>query len=243
MTDALESDDGLPSDEWLYRPIEPGVKPTHAQLVFSRVVYAAQMLARDNVAITAKSLNQFNAAITVRAATLVLATERFAQAMDEQGIRLYESPLLEADQMAALAIYMDMSVPLTHAQKLKAAGVSPARWNGWMRQREFARRINELAADVMRDSVPVAKQRIAQLVDSGNLPAITLALEMEGIHDRRKETVDVQAILRELFSILDEEVADIAVLDRIASKIKQRMMGQAPILRISPRELEDGEPT
>lgn len=232
------------STGWTERS-RPAPPPNAEQLLFARVVYTAEQLHREGIAITAMNLHQYNMDLRETDAANILATPLFADAMSERGIPLMATPGLSPEQMAALAIYMDMTVPLRHVQKLKAAGVTQGQWNGWMRQSEFARRINEIATDLTKDSGPVARQRLAQLVDEGNLPAITLTFEMEGIHDRRKETVDVNQILMQLFNILDEEVADREVLGRIADKIKVRLMGQAPVLKITQPALEqpiEGEP-
>jgi hypothetical protein len=227
------------STGWTERS-RPEPRPTPEQLLFARVVYTAAQLHREGIAITAVNLHQYNMDVRELDAAEILSTPLFADAMAEQGIPLMATPGLSPEQLAAIAIYMDMTVPLRHAQKLKAAGVTQAKWNGWMRQAEFARHINQLATDITKASGPVARQRLAQLVDEGNLAAITLTFEMEGIHDRRKETVDANAMLMGIFNILDEEVYDRAILERIAARIKVELMGQAPILKITQPAL--GQP-
>jgi hypothetical protein len=207
-----------------------------AEVFFARTMYAVEQMHRDGVAITPRNVHAFNENLPETLLGEVMASPKFAESCLERGIPLSANPGLGPEQLTALAIYSDMTVPMTHAQKLRAAGVTEGQWRGWMRQPEFAARIGQLMNDVLHDSVPVAKQRLAQHVDAGNLPAITLLFEMEGVHDRRKETVDVNALLMGVFSILDEEIGDIEIMTRIANKIRQQMMGQGPILTLKPAE-------
>ena len=217
-------------------------KPSKEQVFFSRVVQAASDLQREGIAISPRTVWQFNPSLPEILVAEIFATPAFAAALEERGIPLSPHPGLSPEQMACLLIYMDMTVPMSHAQKIRAAKVTEAQFRGWMRQPEFASRMNQLGGDTLVDAIPIAKQRLAQLVDSGNLPALTLLFEMTGVHDRRKETFDVNGLLMQIFSILDEEVPDVAILERIADKIKSRLMDQAPVLKIStapPLEIEE----
>jgi hypothetical protein len=81
-------------------------------------------------------------------------------------------------------------------------------------------------------------------VDSGSLAAtLTLMFRDDQVHDRRKRLFSTSTAWHaRCFSILDEEVTD-ATLQRIADKIKSRLMDQAPVLKISqpvaaPLEIE-----
>lgn len=215
-------------------PVRRG--PSREEIFFGRVVQAASDLQREGIAISPRNVWQMNPNLLEKHVAEVFATAAFAAALEERGIPLSPHPGLSPEQMACLLIYMDMTVPMTHLQKLKAAKVGEARFRGWMRQPEFARQMNQLGGDTLVDAIPVAKQRLAQLVDSGNLAAMTLMFEMTGVHDRRKETFDINGMLMQVFSILDEEIMDVTILDKIASKIKSRLMDQAPVLKISQRD-------
>ena len=217
-------------------------KPSKEAVFFARVVQAVSDLHREGIAISPRTVWQFNHLLPEVLVSEVFATPAFAAALEERGIPLSPHPGLSPEQMACLLIYMDMTVPMTHAQKIRAAKVTEAQFRGWMRQPEFANRMSQLAGDTLVDAIPVAKQRLAQLVDAGNLAAMTLMFEMTGVHDRRKETFDVNGMLMQVFSILDEEVTDVTTLQRIADKIKSRLLDQAPVLKISsapPLEIEE----
>jgi hypothetical protein len=217
------------------RPSAPA-RPSREALFLSRVVFAAEQLHRDGAAIMPRTIHQFNDDLPEALVADVMATSVFAVACAERGIELSSSPGLSPDQLAALAIYMDMTVPMTHAQKLRTANVTEATWRGWMRQGPFAARLSQLANDVVVDSIPVGKQRLAQSVDAGSLPAIQLMFEMTKTHDRRGDVVDPNVLLMKLFNILDELVMDRGLLKQIADRVNEDLRGVAPTMRSTPVE-------
>lgn len=207
-------------------------KQERGALLIARTIAAAQMLQRDGVEVNARNLHMFNPDLPEPLLAELLGSGRFAEAMEEQGVPFNQSGL-SAHQLSSLAIYMDMTANLSHNQKLKLAQVTEAQWRGWMRQSAFAARLAAMSEELLQASVPVATQRLAQLADAGSLAAISIVHEMTGRHDRRKETIDINALLVAIFSILDEEIADVRVLNLISGKIRQRLMGQAPVLQIT----------
>jgi len=209
-----------------------------AARMFNTVLYQVIQFDRQGIAVTAETIRREiggGRSMTVRDVAAILASSKMQEALLERGIELESTTGLSPEQLYALSIYLDMTVPMNHSQKLRAAGVTDARWRGWMRQPAFAKELADLSEETLRASQPVALQRVAEAVDAGARWAIELSLEMTGRHDRRKETLDVRALLMGIFSVLDDEITDVAVLQRISDKIKQQMgAAQAPVLQISP---------
>jgi hypothetical protein len=209
-------------------------RTSKAERFFASAVHAAEQVQRMGIAVTPSAIHQNNYELPLTVLVELFEEPKFLNALEDRGVALPGAPGLDPHQLSALAIYLDMTVPMTHAQKLKAANVSEARWRGWQKQPEFARRLAALAEDLIAESTPVALQRLAQLVDAGNLKAVELQLELSGRHDRRKETIDVNALLLGIFAVLDEEV-DAATLSRISDKVRS-MMGQntpAQVLQVT----------
>lgn len=216
-----------------------------AERIFATALHSAEMAQRMGLPITAGGLWDVNKEIPERLYSELLQTQRFQNALEDRGIALPSATGLSHQQLSALAIYTNMSVPANHAQRLKLAGVTEARWRGWLRQRAFSEQLAQLSEETLKDAQPMMLQRVTEAIDAGQRWAIELGLEVTGRHDRRKETVDVNMVLMAIFGILDEEVADVAVLQRISGRVKAMMgAGAAPVLQITPaaRKLDDLEP-
>lgn len=214
--------------------------PSAAHRIFSAAIYAAEQADRAGHAITVESMATFNPELPKKVLADLLTTTKFQVALEERGLALPSASGLSPEQLAAAAIYLDMTTPMSHAQKLKAAGITDAKWRGWLRQPKFAQLVSQVSEEALRAAEPVALQRLSQLVDDSNLKAIEMVLEITGRHDRRKETVDVNQLLLAIFTVLDDEISPLPggvdVLNKINTRVRAMMGGgqAAPVMQISP---------
>lgn len=211
---------------YLSRVARPRVSA--AERFFSRAVFAAEQAARQGFTISADTMNMLNPELPLRQLRELAVTDKFLTALDARGIATASTTGLEPHQLAAIAIYLDTTVAMTQAQKLKAAGVTPAQWAGWMRQAAFADRISVLSEEQMAALTPLALQRLGENVDAGKLDAIKFQLEITGRHDPRMPGVDVSLLLQQIFAILDEEIPDARVLRRIGEKVQLTLGAGSP---------------
>lgn len=212
-----------------YTPAKPSRRANETETGFARAVLAAESLQRQGISIDPDTLAQETWGLDPAGAAELLGSTRFAAALDERGISLHAMQDLSPRQAAAIAIYLDMTTTATHAQKLKAAGVTDSTWRGWMRQPKFSAYLSNVSEEILAASIPTAKQRIAQGVDAGDIKFIDLALRMTG--NNPDADVNVHATLMAIFEILDREV-DQVTLRRIADQVGAMMNGaQSAALR------------
>lgn len=212
-----------PRDVPEYTGAKPRRQGTPAERGFAAAVIACERLQRQGISIGPDTLAYEIPVLSSADAAELLGSARFAAALDERGISLHPMQDLSPRQAAAIAIYLDTTTMMTHAQKLKAAGVSESVWRGWLRQPKFSSYLSTVADEVLAATVPVAKQRIAQGVDAGDIKFIDLALRLTG--NNPDADVNVHAALMAIFEILDQEVHDPSVLARIAGKVSGMMSG------------------
>lgn len=199
-----------------------GLPPNVTEWFFTECVFAAETLQREGVTITAASIHARNTRLPVMQISILLDSRAWRSAMAERGIQNAHDPL-SPRQLAAVAIYMDMTIGLNHAQKLKRANVTNAEWVGWMRQPQFAQYLSDVSSEALQASVPVARQRIAEGVDRGDRGFIELALKMTG--NDPDQAVDIRGVLMAVFTILDEEIRDPSVLAKIGGRVGSLVQG------------------
>lgn len=194
-----------------------------SEWLFSSALLAAERLQRNGLVINESTIRSEVPHANQEKLSTLMASQQWAMALEDRGIASSSSSALSPDQLAALSIYMDMEVSRTHREKLRAAGVPSVKWQGWLRQPEFARQLQDLSNEVLQQSVPIAKQRVAEGVDKGDIKFIEMALQLTG--NDPKQQYDVQSILMQVFSIIDEEVRDPDILARIGGKVQSMMAG------------------
>jgi hypothetical protein len=192
-----------------------------AERLFNRGIAAAESCVRNNWAVTASNLNLADRLIPQEKAAFLIDLPKFQLALDSRGISVEPMSELTAQQRAALSMYFATDVTMSHTTKLKVIGASSVQWRGWLRQPVFAAYATQLADDILDASVEVAKQRLAELVDAGNIKAIDRTLAWRGGFDyRNPQGGDMNAILMAIFEILDESRVPNEVMKRIADRVR-----------------------
>ena len=219
-----------------------GVMPraSHEADFFYRVMRSVEMAARQGLPIEPEVVVEQDATLRTPQVAELLSTEKFRIAAHDRGIDVSDKPGLSAQQLAALAVYTDMSRPLNHSQKLRAAGVTQTQWRGWLRQRVFSEELAFLSKENLRASIAVGEQRLAEHVDSGNMHAIEFVFAMEGRFRKDQQAVDVRKMLLEIYNILDEEGVPLVTLSRVADRIKalpgEPVVMEATVIESKPLE-------
>lgn len=201
-------------------------QPSKAERLFSSGLYAAQAVHRQGIPVTPDTMHSENPDVPKRLYADLLTNEKFLTALAERGIDLVSPKGLTPEQESALSIYFDMGLSLTHAQRLKAAGITDAKWRGWLRQEDFAREHAAIAEAIIADTRDVSLVRLAEAVDRGERWAVELTLELTGRHDRRNLGVDPAAAMMTVFQVLDDAAIPPQVMARVAEALRG-MLGSA----------------
>jgi len=207
---------------------EPARRVSAQERLFARAMYAAEMVHRMGLPVTADTLHQENREIPLKTWAQLLASPLIQEGLEERGIPVVTLGGLTPEQMAAAAIYLDTTHQMTHAQRLRAAGVTAQKWRSWMRQPLFAQYIGRNSEDILQDAVPMFRQRLVEQADKGEKWAIELGLEITGVHDRRNHGVDLNQVLMLVFASLDDAGVDQELMKQIAEKLRSRLGGAAP---------------
>lgn len=199
----------------------------------SRFIFGVKDASRHGVQILPENIKSFAPELTMNQIQECWEDEQVIAELEKLGLALTHSPVLSARQQAALAIYMDMTIEANHAARLRLAGVHAREWEGWMGNPHFSQALSEISEDRMADVLPRAKVQLGAAADRGERWAVEMLMEVMGRHDRRAANIDVKALLRTIFGILDEAGVDREILKLVADKIRAEMgEGQAPVMQI-----------
>lgn len=165
---------------------------------------------------------------SVQSLTELLATEKWATAMERRGIAWdVEAGTLSPKQISFLTMFFDTSKQASHAQILRAAGVSGDQFRGWLRQPVFAAAMEKFRQQVLADGLHIATQRLVEKADRGDIQAIDRVMAFNGADFRTLTGEDVAALLGLVYQILDEEKVPVAVTKRIAAAVMGSASGVA----------------
>lgn len=186
---------------------------------FTQVLLAAERAARMGMPISPEVILSEDPALEVRDVVEVLESPRFALALEEQGINFTPMERLSDDQVAAVHLYLS-DTSRSHAQKLRAAGISQVKWSGWMRQPRFKQYIAEHSTDRLYDALPGTHLALAEKAERGESWAVGLLYAVTGFHDPNKVD-DPRRFFEAIFEVLSDEGVDAKVLQKVAYRIRE----------------------
>lgn len=153
-----------------------------------------------------------------------LESTDYAEQMKVLGIEVNtQATGLTAEQMGLITHISNYTDGKNLKQKIKDAGISWSKFQAWRSQPVFSRYYEQLLGESIKDAIPFAKQQIASKMQSGDMNAIKLGMELSGEYDPRgQKQIDAMAMLQVVLEILEEEVKDQEVLKSIATKLTLR---------------------
>ena len=220
--------------------ILPKVKVSAEESFFAAVIAAAEQAYRQGLPIEGETICRQNANLLQHQVEQLLSTSKFARALEDRGITVGVQNGVTGEQANFLRIYFDPNLQANNAKRMRLAGVTQAKLDGWHQQEGFSKRFGEIAHDLLRDSMPIARQRVVQGIDKGDLSFIKFGMELTGDYDPRGgPAVDVMAFARLMQDVLAQEISTLIggpeVLRRIGARMQLVMQNRPDDL---PAEIE-----
>lgn len=157
-----------------------------------------------------------------------MRTRDYMLAMRELGINIDPNDHgLTAEQMGFLTILSNAGDGKDLRGKLRLAGISWAKYQAWLSQRDFRVAHDRMLGDTLKAMIPVAEQQLASKIASGDMNAIKFGMEVTGRHNPNgQKQLEAEALLGIILEVIEEEIKDMGVLQRIAAKVQLRGVGK-----------------
>jgi hypothetical protein len=203
-------------------------RKTKEQELFDNVLAAAIAADRQGLFLEVQTVLDQNEDLTKEQVELVWQSSKFQRSLSDRGIRTSANPNLTLRQEMFLQAYlnpMNLKTPQVLAKQMK---ISVNELDGWMRQKEFAAAFTAKSADNLKTYIPIADKALGDLVQQGDMKAITFLNQLTGRFDpNAKANLDVPALLMQVQDIILRHVLDPAVKRNIARELIALANGQS----------------
>ena len=203
-------------------------RKTKEQELFDNVLAAAIAADRQGLFLEVQTVIDQNEGLTKEQVELVWQSSKFQRSLSDRGIRTSANPNLTLRQEMFLQAYlnpMNLKTPQVLAKQMK---ISVNELDGWMRQKEFAAAFTAKSADNLKTYIPIADKALGDLVQQGDMKAITFLNQLTGRFDpNAKANLDVPALLMQVQDIILRHVLDPAVKRNIARELIALANGQS----------------
>lgn len=157
-----------------------------------------------------------------------IRTREYALAMREMGFNIdLNDNGLTAEQMGLLTILSNPSDGKDLRGKLRLAQIPWSKYQLWLKEKEFRRAHDKLLGESLKAMMPIAEQQLAAKIAGGDINAIKFGMEVTGRHNPNgQKQLESEALLGILLEVIEEEIKDMGVLQRIAAKVQLRGVGK-----------------
>lgn len=204
-----------------------GEKQTKEQVLFEKVLAAAIAADRRGFFVEPQTVKDQDQELEMEQIELVWQTSKFQRSLQDRGIATTKNPNLTLRQEMFLQAYlnpMNMKPPQTIAKQQK---ISIPELDGWMRQKHFAEAMSAKSEENLRKFLPLADQALGQLVQQGDMKAITFVNQMTGRFDpNRSQAIDTVALLLAVQDIVLKHVRDPITKRNIGRELMAMAQGQ-----------------
>lgn len=224
-------------------------KKTKEQTLFESVLAAAIAADRQGLFLEVAVVLDQDANLTKEDVELVWQSTKFQRALADRGIKTTSNPNLTLRQENFLQAYLNPLNLLTPQVLAKRMKISVNEIDGWMRQKEFAAAMVAKSEDNLKKYLPMADAALGQLVQQGDMKAITFINQMTGRFDpNAKQNLDVPALLMQVQDLILRYVPDPIAKRNIARELIALAQGQSqygviPEPQEAPQEIIVIEPT
>ena len=173
------------------------------------------------------SLHSMVGAATVKKA---VETKEFVQAITARGVPWLDSKGLTSQQMLAIQVLTNPTDKRALKDKLRAVGVTYPVYRGWMNQPAFSQYMFKITEGMLTDHLPDFNTALTNKGLAGDLNAIRYINELSGRHDpNRQQVLDLVAIVEKLLDIIQRNVTDPVVFQKIAAEFQMTVASKTTL--------------
>ena len=208
-------------------------KASKEQLLYEKVLAAAVAADRRGFFVEPQTVMDQDETLVREELDIVWGSTKFQKSISDRGIRTTSDPNLSLRQETFLQAYLNplnLKPPQTIAKQLK---ISVTELDGWMRDKHFGGAMSSKSEDNLKKYLPLADQALGQLVQQGDMKAITFINQLTGRFDpNARQSLDVPALMMQIQDIVLRNVRDPIVKRNIARELVALAQGHSPLTSI-----------
>lgn len=216
-----------------------GDKLSVEQRLFERVLAAAVAADRRGFVVELQTVLDQDGGLVVGDVELVWGSSKFQKSLADRGIGVSGDGLLSLRQETFLQAYLNPLNLLAPQVLAKRMRIGVAELDGWMREKSFAAAFKVKSAENLERFLPLADQALGQLVQSGDMRAISFLNQLTGRFDpNARNQVDVAGLLLMVQDIVLRHVRDPVTKRNIGRELVALAQGNSSV-SVIPEPVSD----
>lgn len=208
-------------------------KPSKERELFEKVLAAAVAADRRGFFVEPQTVLDQDETLVKEQVELVWGSTKFQKSLEDRGIKTTKNPNLSLRQETFLQAYLNplnLKPPQIIAKQLK---ISLTELDGWMREKHFADAMSAKSEENLKKYIPIADQALGQLIQQGDMKAITFVNQLTGRFDpNARQSLDVPALMMQIQDIVLRNVRDPIAKRNIARELIALAQGHSPLTAV-----------
>lgn len=208
-------------------------KASKEQVLYEKVLSAAVAADRRGFFVEPQTVLDQDETLEKEQVDLVWGSTKLQKSLQDRGIKTTKDPNLTLRQETFLQAYLNplnLKPPQVIAKQLK---ISLVELDGWMRDKHFANAMSEKSEENLKKYIPMADQALGQLIQQGDMKAITFVNQLTGRFDpNARQSLDVPSLMMQIQDIVLRNVRDPIAKRNIARELIALAQGHSPLTAV-----------
>lgn len=208
-------------------------KASKEQVLYEKVLSAAVAADRRGFFVEPQTVLDQDETLEKEQVDLVWGSTKLQRSLEDRGIKTTKDPNLTLRQETFLQAYLNplnLKPPQVIAKQLK---ISVTELDGWMRDKHFAAAMSEKSEENLKKYLPMADQALGQLIQQGDMKAITFVNQLTGRFDpNARQSLDVPSLMMQIQDIVLRNVRDPIAKRNIARELIALAQGHSPLTAV-----------
>lgn len=136
---------------------------------------------------------------------------------------------LTEEQVTAVSLILDWTDHRSHNTKLRSIGVTPTKYQGWLKNPVFKEYLHSLSAQSLDDALNVAHEGLVKATAKGDVNAIKFYMELTGrFSSDTGQSQNFRVMIQRMVETIQRHVKDQDTIRLIAADFEVIMRGEQP---------------
>lgn len=144
--------------------------------------------------------------------------------IDRTNASKFSGQRLTDEQLAAVNMVVNYVDKRSLEKKLKALGVSPTKWQGWLKDEVFAKYLRFMTNEMLSVNLHAVNNGLIKAAENGNVRAGQFVYEVTGMYKKDSPVANIQLLLINIIEVIQKHVHDPQTLQAISKDFELVML-------------------
>lgn len=173
---------------------------------------------------TERTLIKYGESVGLSIESVHKLEEKLESNLAARGIINRTNRRLSPEQLTAINLVVNFIDKRPLDKKLEAVGVSPTKWQGWLRDQTFAEHLRYMTDEMLEVNMPAINNGLLYAAQNGSVRAAQFAYEVTGKYKKDSPIANIQLLIIQIIEVIQKYVKEPDTLRAISADFEVIML-------------------